>query len=133
MYNMKYFHTALAVTNLDKSKKFYTEVFGLKARDVNRRDELKARFVYLENKAGDVVVELFEHDNPLPLKDNLMDFQVAGLKHLAFTVDDLELAVDKAVQAGARVIWPIKPGITVKRVAFVGDPDGIPIELVELR
>lgn len=130
---MKYFHTAFAVTNLDKSKKFYEEVFGLKARSVNRRDELKARFVYLEDEAHNVVVELFEHDNPLPLKDNLMDFQVAGLKHLAFTVDDLELAVDKAVQVGAKIIWPIKSGITVKRIAFIGDPDGIPIELVEPR
>ena len=47
-------------------------------------------------------------------------------------IDDMEATIDKAVKYGGKIIWPIKSGITVKRIAFISDPNGVPIELVEL-
>lgn len=61
-----------------------------------------------------------------------MDFQQVGIKHIAFVVDNIEDIIDKALKNGAKIIWPIKRGITVKRIAFIADPNGIPVELVEL-
>ncbi len=128
---MKFFHTALSVKNIGRSQKFFEEVFEFHFKVNGERPELAVKFVMLENKDG-VVIELFEHTSPLPLKENLMDFQQAGIKHIAFIVEDIEAVVKKAVEQGASIIWPVKKGITVKRIAFIADPNGIPIELAEI-
>jgi len=129
---MRYFHTALSVKSIAVSQEFYEAVFDLKLKSQGERKELSVRFVNLEDEGGNVI-ELFEHNNPLPLSENLMDFQKIGIKHIAFIVDNIEDTLDKAVENGATIIWPPKEGITVKRFAFIGDLDGIPVELVELR
>jgi glyoxylase I family protein len=128
---MKLFHTALSVKNIEKSQKFYETVFGLKYRDSAERKELKVKFVQLEDDLGNFV-ELFEHDNPQPLKENLMDFQRVGIKHISFVVENLESVIAKVVKNGGSVIRNARAGKTVRRNAFIGDPDGIPVELVEL-
>ncbi|KKQ86117.1 MAG: Glyoxalase/bleomycin resistance protein/dioxygenase [Parcubacteria group bacterium GW2011_GWF2_38_8] len=129
---MKYFHTAISVSNLEKSQAFYEKVFDLEFDSKGERPDLKIKIINLKDKNGNVI-ELFKHEKPVPLQDDLMDFQKVGIKHIAFIVDNLEEAVEKAVSHGAKIIWPIKEGITVKRLAFVSDPNGIPIELIELR
>jgi len=129
---MKYFHTAISVTNLEASRSFYESVFNLKFCSGGERRELKSKFINLEDENHNAI-ELFKHDSPLPLKENLMDFQNVGIKHIAFIVDSIETIIDKALAYGGKIILPIKDGITVKRLAFISDPDGIPIELVELR
>lgn len=129
---MKYYHTAISVNNLSESKEFYESVFNFKFRSEGERAELKSKFLNLENENHNVI-ELFEHDNPIPLTDDLMDMQQIGIKHLAFVVDNIEEAIEKALKHKAKIIWPPKAGITVKRIAFISDPNGIPIELVELK
>jgi len=128
---MKYFHTAISVNNLEESINFYKSVFDLKFRSEGGRKESKYKFVNLEDENHNVI-ELFKHEEPVPLQDDLMNFQKVGIKHIAFIVDNLEEAIEKAVSHGAKIIWPIKEGITVKRLAFISDPNGIPIELIEL-
>ena len=116
---------------MEESRDFYESVFNLKFRSEGRRDELKSKFINLEDENHNVI-ELFEHDDPIPLKNDLMNFQDLGIKHIAFIIDDMEATIDKAVKYGGKIIWPIKSGITVKRIAFISDPNGVPIELVEL-
>lgn len=128
---MKFFHTALSVANISSSQKFFEEVFEFKFKIQGERPELGVKFIMLENKDG-VIIELFEHSSPMPLKENLMDFQHIGIKHIAFIVDDIDAVMQKALKMGASVIWPVKKGITVKRIAFIADPNGIPIELAEV-
>lgn len=129
---MKYHHTSISVNNLEESKKFYQEVFEMKIDSEAERKDLEVKMVNLRNKNGGII-ELFEHKNPIPLKEDLMDFQKVGIKHLAFVVDDIKETMKKAISLGSRVIWPIQEGITIKRLAFISDPSGIPIELVELK
>jgi len=128
---MKYFHTAISVANLEVSRSFYECVFGLKFRSQGENAALKYKFINLEGENNDVI-ELFEHESPLPLKEDLMDMQMVGIKHIAFIVDKIEPVIDRALTHGGKIIQPAKPGMTVKRKAFISDPDGIPIELVEL-
>lgn len=128
---MKIFHTAISVRSLQESKTFYENVFGLKQIRAGERPELGVKFIMLEDEKG-TGIELFEHTNPQPLTDDLMDFSKNGIKHMAFIVDNLENVFDKALKAGAKVIWPIKDGVTIKRLAFITDPNGIPLELAEL-
>lgn len=129
---MRYFHTSISVNNMEESRKFYETVFNLKFRSQGERKEIKSKFVNLEDENQNVV-ELFIHENPTPLNEDLMDFQKVGIKHIAFIVDNLEETVEKAVSNGSKIIWPIQDGITIKRLAFISDPNGIPIELIELR
>lgn len=129
---MKYFHTAISVSNLEKSQEFYEKVFDLEFESKGERPDLKIKMINLKGKDGNVV-ELFQHENPILLNEDLMDFQKVGIKHVAFIVENLEEAIEKAVSFGAKIVWPIQNGITIKRLAFISDPDGIPIELLELR
>lgn len=129
---MKYLHTALAVRSIEKSKKFYEQVFEMKLKARGERPEIGVKFIMLENEHGQII-ELFEHKHPVALKDDLMDFSQVGYKHIAFVVENIETAMKKALKNGAKVIWPAIKGVTVKRVAFISDPDGLPIELVELK
>ena len=128
---MRLFHTALSVKSIDVSRKFYENVFGLKYSNGAERKELKVKFVQLQDELGNLV-ELFEHDDPMPLEEDLMDFQRVGIKHISFVVESLESAIDSVVTNGGSLIREPRAGKTVNRNAFVGDPDNIPIELVEL-
>lgn len=128
---MRLFHTAIAVQNIAKSLRFYEKTFGLKQGKTAESKSLKATFVQLVDDIGNFV-ELFEHESPLPLEDNLMDFQRVGIKHISFVVQEIEPVLDAVVKNGGSIIRDIHEGKTVKRNAFVGDLDGIPIELVEL-
>jgi catechol 2,3-dioxygenase-like lactoylglutathione lyase family enzyme len=128
---MRLFHTALSVRSIAKSRKFYETVFGLKFNNEAESSELKAKFVQLKDDLGNLV-ELFQHDAPLPLAENLMDFQRVGIKHISFAVANLEKVISAAVDNGGSLVRPPRAGKTVKRNAFIRDVDGIPIELVEL-
>lgn len=128
---MIYFHTAISVNNLEESIKFYEAVFDFKFSSQGERTEQKIKFANLKDKDNNVI-ELFEHETPIPIAEDPMDFRKVGIKHVAFIVENIETTMDKAISCGAKVISPIKESIAVKRLAFISDPNGIPVELVEL-
>jgi catechol 2,3-dioxygenase-like lactoylglutathione lyase family enzyme len=78
---MRYFHTALSVQNMERSRAFYESVFKLTFRVGAERKELGVRFINLQDD-HESVIELFQHDDPLPLDTNLVDFRRIGIKHL---------------------------------------------------
>ena len=69
---MRFFHTALSVKSIEKSQKFYETVFGLKYSKGAERKELNVKFVQLQDDLENFI-ELFEHDNPLPLDVLIID------------------------------------------------------------
>ena len=128
-------HVALSVKSIETSRKFYEDVFSLRFQKEGEgeRPELGVRFIILADRQGNAV-ELFESKRQTPLEENLMDFSRHGIKHIAFTVDSIEETLGKALAQGAKIIWPVEEiGGKIKRLAFISDPDGIPIELMELR
>lgn len=127
---MRFFHTALSVNSIPKSEKFFGELFGFTRKTQGERPALGVRFVMLEDAQGSII-ELFEHNTPLPVRGDLMDFQQIGIKHIAFLVEDMETLIKRAEKLGAKVLWPPQVGVTVKKLAFIADPNNIPIELVE--
>ena len=127
-------HVALSVKDLEASRKFYEDVFGLQFQKDGEGEmrELGIRFIVLADHKGNAI-ELFESEKQVPLAEDLMDFARHGIKHVAFTVDSIEATLEKAVSRGAEVVWPAqKAGDRIKRLAFIKDPDGIPIELAEV-
>ena len=120
-------HIAIICTDYEKSKYFYTQILGLKiVREVYReqRDSYK---LDLEVN-GLYQVELFSFPNPSPRPSRP---EAAGLRHLAFEVDDIDEAVAHIIAAGI-LVEPIRVDeFTDKRYTFFADPDGLPIEFVE--
>jgi len=126
----RFLHTMLRVGDLDRSIAFYTSLLGLK--ELRRRDvpEGKYTLVFLGygggNQEGQAEIEL-------TYNYGVDRYEIGtGFGHLALGVPDVKAACE-AVRAGGgkvtREAGPVKFGTTV--IAFVEDPDGYKIELIE--
>ena len=127
---MRMLHTMLRVTNLDASLAFYQEVLGM--RLLRRRDYAAGRFtlafVGYGDEATHTVIELTHNWDT--------DHYELGTAygHVALGVPDVYAACAEIKARGGRVVreaGPMKGGTTV--IAFVEDPDGYKVELVEAR
>jgi len=120
-------HIAIICSDYAKSKQFYTEVLGLKiVREVYREQRQSYK---LDLEVADLYqIELFSFPDP-PARPSRPE--AAGLRHLAFEVDDLDEAVAHISSFGVD-IEPIRVDeFTGKRFTFFTDPDGLPLELYE--
>ena len=120
-------HIAIICTDYEKSKHFYTELLGLTILREVYREQRQSYKLDLE-VAGQYQIELFSFPNPAPRPSHP---EAAGLRHLAFEVDDIEESI-KPVEAYGIFVEPVRiDEFTGKRYTFFADPDGLPIELVE--
>ena len=126
---MRLLHTMLRVGDLERSITFYTEVLGM--RLLRRKDYPGGRFTLAFVGYGD------ESDTTvLELTHNwdASDYELgSGYGHIAIGVDDIVGVCDQIRAKGGRVVrepGPMKNGSTV--IAFVEDPDGYKVELIEL-
>jgi glyoxylase I family protein len=120
-------HIAIICSDYERSKHFYTEVLGLKiVREVYR--EARNSYKLDLEVAGQYQVELFSFPNP-PARPTTPE--AAGMRHLAFEVDDIDEAVLHMQANGIKVESIRIDEFTGKRDTFFADPDGLPIEFVE--
>ena len=125
---MRLLHTMLRVGDLDKSLDFYTRVLGMTLLRRNDYPEGKftLAFVGYGPETEHAVIELTYNWG--------VDKYDLGnaYGHIALEVDDAYAACDKIRAAGGKVVreaGPMKHGSTV--IAFVDDPDGYKIELIQ--
>jgi len=121
-------HIAIICSDYARSKQFYTEVLCLKiAREVFRGERNSYKLDLEVN--GLYQVELFSFPN-VPARPSRPE--AAGLRHLAFEVDDIDEAIAEVQKHGVNV-EPIRVDeYTGKRFTFFADPDGLPIEFYEI-
>jgi len=125
---MRILHTMIRVGDLDKSIAFYTEVLGMHL--IRRQDYPDGRFtlafVGYGDEASEAVLELTHNwDTPAYDLGN-------GFGHVALAVPDAAAACAAIRERGGKVVreaGPMKHGKTI--IAFVEDPDGYKIELIE--
>jgi len=120
-------HIAIICSDYEKSKHFYSEVLGLKiVREVYRQERQSYK---LDLEVGDhYQIELFSFPDP-PARPSRPE--AAGLRHLAFEVDDIEVAITH-IKSFDIEVEPIRiDEFTGKRFTFFADPDGLPVELYE--
>ena len=125
---MRILHTMLRVVDLDRAIAFYTEVLGMQLlrRNDYPEGEFTLAFVGYQNENAGAVIELTY--NWGVKQYDLGD----GFGHIAIEVEDAVAACDGIRQRGGKVVreaGPMKHGNTV--IAFVEDPDGYRIELIE--
>lgn len=121
-------HVAIICSNYAKSKRFYTEVLGLVIVAENYRQARDSYKLDLALPDG-TQIELFSFPNP-PTRPSRPEAQ--GLRHLAFTVDDLDVAIQRLESFDIEVEPVRVDEFTGKRFTFFQDPDQLPLELYEV-
>lgn len=123
----KIHHIAIICSDYNVSKKFYTEVLGLEITgEVFRKERNSYKLDLALN--GNYVIELFSFPSP---PERVSRPEAAGLRHLAFEVENLEEAI-KGLNKKNIKTEPIRlDEFTGKRFTFFSDPDGLPLELYE--
>jgi len=125
---MRILHTMLRVGDLDRSINFYTDVMGMQLlrKSDNEQYRYTLAFVgYQPEKEGAVLELTYNWD------ESEYDLGT-GYGHIAIEVDDAADTCDAIRNAGGTVTreaGPVKGGSTV--IAFVQDPDGYKIELIQ--
>jgi lactoylglutathione lyase len=119
---MKYLHTMVRVSDLERSLDFYCNKLGLE--EIRRMDHEKGRFTLVFLAApGDheAQVELTWNWDPEPYTEG------RNFGHLAYAVDDIYALCRKLMDGGVTINRPPRDG----HMAFVRSPDNISIELLQ--
>jgi catechol 2,3-dioxygenase-like lactoylglutathione lyase family enzyme len=135
-----FFHVGLCVSSVERSLKFYERVLGMEViKDQELKsaefDELTAnpgsriRFAYL--RLGSFILQLVEYTSggggTLPVAHNRV-----GSPHLSFFVDDVDAAYERVTALPEVRHHKIVDLNAQMRTFYVFDPDGVPVELMQL-
>ena len=127
---MQLLHTMLRVGDLQRSVDFYTNVLGMELLRTTERPEQNYSLAFVAfgggNQNGEAEIELtYNH--------GVSDYDLgSAYGHIALGVDSVADTCDRIRAAGGNITrepGPVKGGKTV--IAFVEDPDGYKIELIE--
>jgi lactoylglutathione lyase len=119
---MKYLHTMVRVTDLEKSLAFYCDALGL--RELRRREHEQGRFTLVFLAAPN------DDQAQIELTYNWDDQEYRGGRnfgHVAYAVEDIYATCERLQAAGVVIRRPPRDG----RMAFVRSPDDISIELLQ--
>jgi lactoylglutathione lyase len=127
---MNFLHTMLRVGDLPRSIDFYTRVLGMRVLRTRDVPEYKYSLAFLGfgqgNEDGGAELEL-------TYNYGVSSYELGtAFGHLALGVPDVAGACERIREAGGKVVreaGPVKGGTTV--IAFVEDPDGYKIELIQ--
>jgi lactoylglutathione lyase len=120
---MRYLHTMVRVTDIDKSLDFYCNKLGLK--EVRRKDVPQGRYTLIflapPGQEGVAEIELTHNWDPEPYNEG------RNFGHLAFEVEDIYATCERLMASGVTINRPPRDG----HMAFVRSPDQISIELLQ--
>jgi lactoylglutathione lyase len=124
----RFLHTMIRVGDLERSVNYYTKLLGMK--ELRRRDvpdgKYTLAFVGYDDEDSGAVIELTYNYGVTSYE------QGSAFGHLAVGVPDVAAACENVRKAGGKVTreaGPVKFGTTI--IAFVEDPDGYKIELIQ--
>ena len=120
-------HAAIICSDYARSRRFYTEVLGLRVVAEHLRAERQSWKLDLALPDGSQI-ELFSFPNPPPRPSRP---EAQGLRHLAFAVQDVAQCKRDLEAQGVAVEAIRVDEYTGRRFTFFSDPDGLPLELYE--
>lgn len=123
---MKFLHTMIRVSDIEKSLDFYIKLFDMELADKKRLDDCWLYF--LEDKKSGVQIELtYNDDTPKG------GYEIGtGFGHFAFGINSFEEFTKKLQKYGYEYLYePFDLTGKGSMIAFVKDPDGYEIELIE--
>lgn len=120
-------HIAIIASDYPGSKHFYCDILGFTLQAEAYREERDSWKGDLALN-GQYVIELFSFPSP-PARPSRPE--ACGLRHLAFSVDDIDSAIVHLEKNGVKC-EPVRiDPFTGKRFTFFNDPDGLPLELYQ--
>lgn len=126
---MRYLHTMIRASDLDKTLSFFVDHLGLE--EVRRYDSEQGRFTLVFLAAPSDVTDAESKQSPLvEITYNWDPESYEGGRnfgHLAYRVDDIYATCQRLMEGGVAINRPPRDG----RMAFVKSPDGISIELLQ--
>ena len=123
---MKFLHTMVRVKDIEKSLKFYTEVLNMKLDHKKRLEDCWLYF--LSDEENTCQIELTYNDET-PANGYELG---SGFSHFAFSVDSLSEFTKKIEKLGYEYLYePFDLNGKGSMIAFIKDPDGYEIELIE--
>jgi glyoxylase I family protein len=121
-------HIALIVSDIARSREFYERVLAMRVIHEEFREARQSWKVDMIGAGVQLELFTFPDAPPRPTRPEAL-----GLRHLAFVVSDLDAAIAHAHACGVSV-EPIRVDHAASaRFTFFADPDGVPIELYEVR
>ncbi len=124
---MKFIHSAIKTNDLSKSVDFYAKAFGFVVREQRYIEAHKTTLVFLKDVKADFEIELIADDNPKPVS-----YCENSFAHLAFQTDNIDGDAKKIKEAGITFLRePFYSMDKSMKIAFLNDPNGIMIELIE--
>ncbi|MCI5824723.1 MAG: VOC family protein [Candidatus Gastranaerophilales bacterium] len=123
---MKFLHVMIRVKDINKSLKFYQELFDMNL--VNEMELEDSKLYFLSDEDGQTQIEL-THNFNTP-KDGYKNGEAFG--HFAFSTRNMEDFENKMKEFG--INWLVEPFVLENydmKIAFLKDPDGNEIELIE--
>ena len=123
---MKFLHSMIRVKDIDASLKFYTEILNMKLAKKRRLEDCELYF--LDDESGCCQLELtYNDDTP---KDGYVNGNAFG--HFAFSVKSFDEFTKKMEKYGLKYLYePFDLNGKGTSIAFILDPDGNEIELIE--
>ena len=119
---MRYAHTTIMVSDIEKSIEFYQTVAGLELKCKFMTDEEDKLLAFLADKDGGTEIELIQDFRQKPQHG-------PGIS-LGFAVKNIEAYLEKLRSRGYETTGIISPNIRTQ-FFFVNDPDGVKIQLIE--
>ncbi len=123
---MKFLHTMIRVKDIDSSLRFYTTLFNMKQVEKRRLEDCWLYFLSDEDNTCQI---------ELTYNDETPDegYQIGnGFGHFAFKVDSMEEFTSKLKESGYEYLYePFDLTGKGSNIAFIKDPDGYEIELIE--
>ena len=131
MKNMIFVHTSIRTSNMDKSIDFYTKLIGLKLLGRHEIPQNNAEIAFLqdsEKKGSQLELTHYRKQK----KFIQADYENRLFDHLAFDVENMEKTITTMRKNKVTITdEPVKLGPNGPLIAFIEDPDGTLIELIE--
>ena len=123
---MKFLHSMIRVKNIDESLNFYTKLLGMKLNHKKRLEDCELYF--LDDESGCCQIELTYNDETP--EEGYQNGNAFG--HFAFEVKSLDEFTQKLHDLGYDYLYePFDLNGKGSKIAFINDPDGNEIELIE--
>ena len=120
-------HVAIKVTDLDRSLDFYINRLGFPEMLRLNKDDGSTWLVYLRI-TDDHYLEVF----PGAENDRAPGCDANGMNYMCLAVEDIDAVVQRIEAAGIALLLPLKLAVDGNRQAWIEDPDGNRIELMEM-
>jgi lactoylglutathione lyase len=121
---MRLDHVGIRARDVERTLAFYTEVLGLKRLETI--EILGNHYYFVGNEQTRIEIE------PAPAGADWEPVERGGLQHFALIVENLDALFLRLKERGTKIIIPPSRFRPDRKIAFIEDPDGSRIQLIEL-